>query len=128
MKKWILKKPALRRFESGHPWVFSNEIESVKGIEKGEVVDLHDPSGRFLARGFGNTASLIAFRFLSDSKEEIDLEWFVQKIFERRSLREKLGLRASRRLLHGEVDGTPGLVLDEFVAGSEFLNYEMLNR
>jgi 23S rRNA G2069 N7-methylase RlmK/C1962 C5-methylase RlmI len=72
MKKWVLKKAALRRFESGHPWVFSNEIESVKGIEKGEVVDLHDPSGRFLARGFGNTASLIAFRFLSDSKEEID--------------------------------------------------------
>ena len=120
MKKWVLKKAALRRFESGHPWVFSNEIESVKGIEKGEVVDLHDPSGRFLARGFGNTASLIAFRFLSDSKEEIDLNWIVQKILERRSLREKLGLRVSRRLLHGEVDGTPGLVLDEFVAGSKF--------
>ncbi len=118
MKKWILKKTALRRFESGHPWVFSNELESVKGIEKGEVVDLHDRSGSFLARGFGNSASLIAFRSLGPIKKEIDGEWLAQKISERRALREKLGLRGSRRILHGEVDGTPGLVLDEFHSGS----------
>jgi 23S rRNA (cytosine1962-C5)-methyltransferase len=119
MKKWVLKKPALRRFESGHPWVFSNEVESVKGIEKGEVIDLYDHSGRFLARGFGNSTSLIAFRSLVDSSKEINLEWLVYKILERRSLREKLGLRASRRILHGEVDGTPGLILDEFFSGSK---------
>jgi 23S rRNA (cytosine1962-C5)-methyltransferase len=119
MKKWVLKKPALRRFESGHPWVFSNEVDSVKGIDKGEVVDLHDSSGRFLARGFGNSASLIAFRSLEHSPQEINLIWLVRKILERRALREKLGLRASRRILHGEVDGTPGLVLDEFVSESK---------
>lgn len=119
MKKWVLKKTALRRFESGHPWVFSNEVESVKGIEKGEVVDLYDRSGHFLVRGFGNPASLIAFRSLGKSTKEIDLDWIVQKILERRALREKLGLRASRRILHGEVDGTPGLVLDEFSSGQK---------
>ena len=99
--------------------MFSNEVESVKGIDKGEIVDLYDFSGRFLARGFGNPSSLIAFRILEKSQREINLSWLVQKILERRSLREKLGLRGSRRLLHGEVDGTPGLVLDEFFSESK---------
>jgi len=119
MTKWILKKSAAKRFETGHPWVFSNEIESVKGCDKGDFVDLHNTSGRFLARGFANPASLISFRRLSEQKEEIDHKWLVAKIFERRKLREQMGLRASRRLSHGEADGMPGLVIDEFLSDGQ---------
>lgn len=115
--KWVLKKSAVKRFETGHPWVFSNEIESIKGPDKGDFVDLMNSSGRFLARGFANPASLISFRKLSDQREDIDLAWLTNKIKDRRNLRNKLGLRASRRILHGESDGLPGLILDEFAEG-----------
>ena len=117
--KWVLKKSAAKRFETGHPWVFSNEIDSVKGADKGDFIDLVNSSGRFLARGFANPASLISFRKLSDQRIDIDLNWLTTRILERRNLREKLGLRGSRRIVHGESGGLPGFIVDEFVAGTK---------
>lgn len=119
MHKWVLKKSAVKRFETGHPWVFSNEIESVKGPESGDVVDLVNSSGRFLARGFANTSSLISFRKLSSTKEEITLQWVKHKIIEKRNLRISLGLRGSRRIVHGESDGLPGFIVDEFISAEK---------
>lgn len=116
MHKWVLKKSAAKRFETGHPWVFSNEIESVKGPEEGDVVDLVNSSGRFLARGFANPSSLISFRKLSLARDEITLQWVKNKIIEKRNLRVALGLQGSRRIVHGESDGIPGFIVDEFVA------------
>ncbi len=116
MHKWVLKKSAAKRFETGHPWVFSNEIESVKGPDEGDVVDLVNSSGRFLARGFANPSSLISFRKLSYARDEITLDWVKNKIIEKRNLRTALGLRASRRIVHGESDGLPGFIVDEFVS------------
>ncbi len=114
--KWILKKSAAKRFETGHPWVFSNEIESVKGPEPGDVVDLTNSSGRFLARGFANPLSLISFRKLSFEREEITLSWVKNRIIQQRALRNQMGLLGSRRVIHGESDGLPGFIIDEFFA------------
>src|SRR5690348_13795410 len=70
MKIWRMRAKAEQRFRSGHPWVYSNELqESPKGISPGDPIELHDAGGKFLARGYGNPNSLIAFRALSRDPE-----------------------------------------------------------
>ncbi len=119
MTQWRLKKGADRRFRSGHPWVYSNELyESPKGLEPGAPVELVDAGGAFLARGYGNPSSLIAFRALSrDPLEQEPMSGAAihQKLLKARSLREKLGLSAcSHRLCFAEADGLPGLIIDRY--------------
>src|SRR3954453_1750549 len=73
VKKWRLKAGSDRRFRAGHPWVYSNELaDSPKGVQPGGPVELRDGAGKFLARGYGNPHSLIAFRALS--RVETDVE------------------------------------------------------
>src|SRR4051812_45307726 len=69
--QWRLRPGMDRRFRAGHPWVYSNELmESPKGIEPGAPVQLSDAGGKFLARGYGNPHSLIAFREVSRNLED----------------------------------------------------------
>jgi 23S rRNA (cytosine1962-C5)-methyltransferase len=116
---WRLKSGFDRRFRAGHPWVYSNELtESPKGIAPGEPVTLSDAGGKFLARGYGNPHSLIAFRVLSRDPEGLDplsVEGLRARILSARDLRATLGLESvSYRLMHGEADGIPGLVIDRY--------------
>ncbi len=122
LKNWRLKSNEERRFKMGHPWVYSNELqESPKGIELGELLELHDSGGAFLAYGFGNPHSLIAFRALSRTRS--DSEFDLQGYFTS-ALQTALDFRLqwyrreqSFRMVYGEVDSLPGLVIDRFVAG-----------
>lgn len=119
---WRLRAKADRRFRSGHPWVYSNELqESPKGIEPGALVELHDAAGIFLARGFGNPSSLIAFRALSrDAADLVDGagldEVLIAKLRSAQEARHALGLaNVSYRLCFGEADWLPGLVIDRYL-------------
>lgn len=107
-----------RRVAAGHPWVFSNEIDGdVKAIPAGGVVDVVDAKGKFLGRGYGNPASLIAVRILSRRRrEDVDHPaFFAQRFREALALREAVYPgRRSLRLLFGEADGVPGLVVDRY--------------
>lgn len=104
-----------RRVRSGHPWVFSNEIDGdVKALPPGGAVDVHDAKGKFIGRGTANPSSLIAVRILSRRKDDVD-----HKVFWSWRIREALALRqamyperTSMRLVHAEADGLPGLVVD----------------
>lgn len=116
---WRLKSGADRRFKMGHPWVYSNELsESPKGIEHGDVVELHDASGKFLARGYGNPHSLIAFRALSREpalKDPLSDEALLAALQSAGRLRSKAGLaHVSHRLCFGEGDFLPGLIIDRY--------------
>jgi 23S rRNA (cytosine1962-C5)-methyltransferase len=120
---WRLKKGFDRRFQSGHPWVFSNELQSSpKGIAPGASVELQDASGGFLAHGFGNPSSLIAFREVS--RNPADADWDSEVFLEQRlrdayRFRIKLGLEeVSFRWIHGESDGFSGLIVDRYVLSS----------
>ena len=121
---WRVRRGMDRRFRSGHPWVYSNEIQdAMKGVMPGSLVELHDAGGRFLARGYGNPHSLIAFRALTRNPEDRNpmSEEFLLAVLRRAGeLRASLGLQdLSHRLCYGEGDGLPGLVIDRFVlAGS----------
>lgn len=115
---WRLAKNNDRRFNLGHPWVFSNELQSSpKGVEPGAIVHLSGPGGEPLAVGFGNPHSLIAFRELERSHTEI--EWTPGKVLEKiekaKSFRQSVGVaETSHRLTFGEADGIPGLMIDAY--------------
>ena len=116
---WRLRPGADRRFRAGHPWVYSNELAgSPKGIEPGALVELRDGKDQFLARGYGNPNSLIAFRVLSRNPEIADPsseEHLLVAFREALRVRELAGLAAfSHRLIFGEADRIPGLVIDRY--------------
>lgn len=122
MIKWILKKGEDRRLRSGHPWVFSNEImSSPKGLIPGELIEVVDQKGHFIARGYGNPHSLIAFRSVSWSegeKEILSPTFFVNRLMRAWQLRTLSGLSQSFRLCYGEADGLPGVVIDRYITRS----------
>ena len=117
---WRLKSQADRRFRAGHPWVYSNELQvSPKGLAPGALVELQDAGGKFLARGYGNPVSLIAFRALSRDPELArpdTVDSLLVTLRHAGHARRALGMdEASHRLCFGEADGLPGLVIDRFV-------------
>lgn len=106
-----------KRVRTGHPWVFSNEIEmpaETKALPPGTQARFVDASGNTLGTGFFNPHSLIACRMVSETSEAID-----QKLIERR-LRQALKLRqrfftgSCYRLVHSEADALPGLIVDRY--------------
>lgn len=119
MTVWRLRQGADKRIRSGHPWVFSNELAvSPKGLPPGTPVELQDAKGAFLARGYGNPHSLIAFRalsFNSQDQEPTSFAFLHEKILNAWSVRRAAGFRGSFRLAFGESDYVPGLVLDYYV-------------
>lgn len=119
MKTLTLKRNAHKRFASGHPWVFSNEIQSSpKDYEIGDVVRLVDHENQEVAFGYVNPNSLIFFRELSRKKDMCNLlsqEFFEQRIQTALRQRQQLGLNeASFRLVFGEADALSGLIIDRF--------------
>src|SRR5947209_6391802 len=116
---WRLRAGSDRRFRSGHPWVYSNELQdSPKGVEPGAPVELRDPAGGFLARGYGNPASLIAFRALSrdPTVDPHSAGFLADSIRSAESLRQQVGLGPfSHRVCFGEADFIPGLVIDRYL-------------
>lgn len=116
---WKLKKGLDRRFKSGHPWVYSNELQgSPKGVEPGSKVELQGPGGEFLAYGYGNPQSLIAFREITRAAEDADWDTpqkLTEKLKKQWQERVSLGLEASSfRWIYGEADFLPGLVIDRY--------------
>jgi len=100
----------------GHLWAFSNEIESISmEPQAGDIVQLLAHSGKFLGIGFYNPHSLIAVRLLSRAQEEIDFDFFQSRIQSALTLRRMLYPNSETfRLVHGESDLLPGLVVDKY--------------
>lgn len=109
-------KPGLaRHLKAGHPWLFKKGLETIPKIPPGSVVDLVD-QGRFVARGYFDPYSAIAVRVLTRiPSETIDSAWFAKKIqqcFDARQSQLDLTGTNAYRLVHGEGDGLPGVVID----------------
>ncbi len=109
-------KPGLgRHIRAGHPWVFKKAIEAAPRIPPGSVVDLTD-DGRFCGRGYWDPYSAIAVRVLTtDPREMVDGAFFERKVkvaLESRLSLIKLDGTNAFRLIHGEGDGLPGVIVD----------------
>jgi 23S rRNA (cytosine1962-C5)-methyltransferase len=111
-----LKKNEDHRIVDGHLWAFSNEIEKIEGEpQAGDIAQLRNHSGKFLGSGFYNPQSLIAFRLLTRTEEELSFDFFRKRIETALLLRRKLFSNSETfRLVHGEGDYLPGLVIDKY--------------
>jgi 23S rRNA (cytosine1962-C5)-methyltransferase len=114
-----LAKDLGRHLRAGHPWVFRQALARPPKARPGEVVDIVS-GGKFVARGLYDPLSPIAVRLYSlDHQEAVDRALFVRRVAQAASLREGLVDPAqtdSYRLVHGESDFLPGVVLDRYGA------------
>src|SRR5260221_2853337 len=116
MTNVYLKKKISRRVENGHPWIFGNEVEKVEGdTAGGAIVDVFTFDKKFIGRGYINPQSQIAVRLLTrDRNEQINDEFFYNRLKEAWDYRQKLGYTENCRLVFGEADYLPALIIDKF--------------
>lgn len=116
MIKVYLKKKIAPRIANGHPWVFGNEVDRVAGdVEAGDIVEVSYSDGKFAGRGYINPKSQILVRLLTRNKQEIiDDRFFHNRIAQAWLYRQKLGYTSNCRLVFGEADELPALVIDKF--------------
>ena len=111
-----LKKGAGRQLKSGGAWVYDNEIESVAGaFVNGDVVAVRDYDSYPLGVGFINTASKITVRMLSRKPDaQIDRSWIRERVADCLAYRKRVIDMSSCRLIFGEADFLPGIVVDKY--------------
>lgn len=114
-----LKKNEDRRIRDGHPWIFSNEVNTEKtplsGFESGQNILIENNSGKTIGSGYVNAHSLICARLVSrDPAYQLDKPLLVHRINIALSLREQFFSTPYYRLVFGESDNLPGLVVDRY--------------
>ncbi len=118
MAKVVLKRGREESLLRKHPWVFSGAIKRIDGpAQDGDIVDVVDSKGKFLARGYLNTRSQIAVRVLTWEEERVDAGFWRRRL--ERALEARKGLyipghTEAIRLVNAESDGLPGLVVDRY--------------
>ena len=107
------EKPLLR----GHPWVFSGAVARIEGeVMPGDMGEAVSADGRFLGIGHLNPQSQIVFRLLSRNQGSLGIDFFKERIATAAAWREKYvgGKTTAYRMINGEGDFLPGLVLDRY--------------
>lgn len=125
-RKIYLKPKEEIRIEQGHPWVFNNEIDRIEGdIKSGEIAFVYSYKNQFIGKGFLNTSSKIFVRILSrDEHQTIDNDFFENLIHIANQSRKDMGYENSYRVLFGEADGIPGLIVDKY---ADYLSIQILS-
>ncbi len=135
-----LNKNQDRRLRFGHCWVYSNEVDTkatpLKGMEPGQAVDIVNHQGKWLGSGYVNPNSLICARVVSRDREHpLTGSLLVHRLKIALSLRERIHAKPYYRLVFGESDGLPGLVVDRYgdlvvaqitTAGMELMKAEVV--
>ncbi len=119
MKSLFLNKNVSGRVESGHPWIFANEINRGKALDAaakaGEIVNVFTHDKKFIGKGYVNPQSQIMVRLLTrDKDKEINDDFFYDTILKAWVYRQKLGYVENCRLIFGEADELPQLIIDKF--------------
>ncbi len=116
MKKLHLKRKIAQRIANGHPGIFANEVEKAEGDPvAGDIVDVFFFDGKYAGKGYYNPQSQINVRLLTtDRKAEVNDEFFLNKLKECWKYRQQIGYIENCRLVFGEADGLPQLIIDKF--------------
>jgi 23S rRNA (cytosine1962-C5)-methyltransferase len=112
----VLKTKEERRLLRGHLWAYRNEFATLpQSLEDGDLADVYSHDGKLVGRGFYQAEGGIAVRLLSRRAQEVEVDFFRERIEAALRLRERFfpGNRVYR-WVHGESDGLPGLVADRF--------------
>lgn len=114
-----LKKDQERRLRAGHSWIYSNEVDiaetPLKDLTAGQAVDVLSHRGKWLGSGYVNPNTLLCARLVSrDQAHPLDQSLLVHRIKIALGLREALYPAPFYRLVFGEADGLPGLIVDRY--------------
>ncbi|MFA6627637.1 MAG: class I SAM-dependent rRNA methyltransferase [Bacilli bacterium] len=110
-----LKKNEEKRLLNGHPWVYANEVSTISGEgTPGSIAKVCGSDGRFIGLGYINHQSKIIVRLLSRVDIEIDRVFFYNRIDEANQYRVQLGYDDNYRVVFGESDLLPGLIVDKY--------------
>lgn len=114
--KIFLQKTRKKRLEQGQPWVYASEIDRLEGEAKpGDLVDVVTHQGRYLATGYWNPKSQITVRIVAYQPiEKMDAQFFRDRLSQCQEHRRRFVSDADCRLVYGEADFLPGLVVDRF--------------
>ena len=127
MSTLVLKRGREKSLKRRHPWIFSGAVEKASG-KTGDTVDVLDASKNKVARAAYSPKSQIRARVWTfDPKEEVDAQFFRTRIARALAIREALPAAKhtnALRLVHGESDGLPGLIVDRYadVLVAQFLS------
>ncbi len=115
MSSAILKPGKEKRVFTRHPWVFRSDIDRLDGpVMPGDIVDIKNSKGRFLAKAFYNPNSQIALRIMSYRDEAIGRDFIFSRVHEAVEYRRTFADLKSCRLIFAESDRLPALIVDAF--------------
>lgn len=116
MKQVFLKRKISPRVVNGHPWIFANEVDRIEGeVLAGDTVQVFTHDKKFVGQGYINPKSQIIVRLLTRNRDEvIDDAFFGRRIRSCWAYRKKLGYTENCRLVFGEADSMPQLIIDKF--------------
>ncbi len=114
-----LRKNEDRRLRAGHLWVYSNEVDveatPLRDFQPGQPVTIQASNGKFIGTGYINPHVLLCARLVSrDPEHPLNPSLLVHRLNVALSLRERLYAQPFYRLVHGEGDGLPGLIVDRY--------------
>lgn len=110
-----LKRNEEKKVLNGYPWIFANEVQKIEGKDKqGSVAEVQAFDGRYVGKGFINHHSKIIVRMLTTKSEEINKDFFEERIKIADEGRRELGYNDNYRVVFGESDNLPGLIVDKY--------------
>ena len=111
----FLKKNEEKRLLAGHSWVFANEVARIEGKDKnGALVTVYSFDGRFVGKGYINHASKILTRIFIRNQETDEGDFYYNRILECWEQRKALGYENCCRVVFGEADNLPALIVDKY--------------
>lgn len=120
----LLLRRGVERWQAGHPWIYRADLNGDPGLTGGEVVRVMDGRGWFLGKAFYSKHSKISLRWLSFEDVAVDAEFFRERLAQADALRRRaLPGESTYRVVHGEADLLPGLVVDRY---GDFLSVQFL--
>lgn len=116
MNRVYLKRKISNRVVNGHPWIFNNEVDKTESdLKGGEIVEVFTYDKKFIGKGYANPMSQIVVRLLTrDKNVSIDEKFFMDTIAACWAYRQKIGYKENCRLVFGEADSLPQLIIDKF--------------
>ena len=116
-KNVVIKKKRIDSIQRKHPWIFSGAVLSHERCKDGDIVRITSPDDKFLGIGYFQDASIMV-RILTYDEVEIDESFWFQKLSDALEFRRRIDLPTTMtnayRLIHGEGDGIPGLIIDVY--------------
>jgi 23S rRNA (cytosine1962-C5)-methyltransferase len=115
MKSITVTKRGAGRVRAGHLWIYRSDVLQTSGAEGGSVVSVRDEHGNFVGQALFSNASEISLRLLTQTDEEIDRDWWRERIREAARRRENIASETNAyRLVYAEGDLLPSLIIDRY--------------